>query len=169
MKYHYFLIGLFMLASIAGTSQPDVYYASRTKKDSHHEGSKNSLKQSLHDLERSFGVSIAYKDEWVEGQKAQRDTSNFKSVEDALNELFKGTALFYEKAGERFYVIYQRPGNPKLHSESRATVKLLPPLVASASNIPEISTRKVETYTRAQEFLVRGTVTDESNSTFPGV
>ena len=169
MKYHYFLIGLFMLASIAGTSQPDVYYASRTKKDSHHEGSKNSLKQSLHDLERSFGVSIAYKDEWVEGQKAQRDISNFKSVEDALNELFKGTPLFYEKAGERFYVIYQRPGNPKLHSESRATVKLLPPLYASASNIPEISTRKVETYTRAQEFLVRGTVTDETNSTFPGV
>src|SRR5690606_5781608 len=169
MKYNYFLIGLFMLASIAATSQPDVYYASRTKKDSHHEGSKNSLKQSLHELERSFGVSIAYKDEWVEGQKAPRDISSFKSVEDALNELFKGTSLFYEKAGERFYVIYQRPGNPKQHSESRAAVKLLPPLYASASNIPEITARKVETYEVANEFIVTGTVRDENNTTFPVV
>lgn len=169
MKYHYFLIGLFMLSSVAATSQPDVYYASRTKKDLYNEGSKNSLKQSLRDLERSFGVSIAYKDEWVEGQKAHRDISNFKSVEEALNELFKGTSLFYEKAGERFYVIYQRPGNPKLHNESRATVKLLPPLYASASNVPELSIHKVETSVRINEFIVRGTVRDENNTTFPGV
>src|SRR5690606_39137096 len=145
------------------------YYASRTKKDSHHEGSKNSLKQSLHELERSFGVSLDHKDEWAEGQKASRDISSFKSVEDELNELFKGTTLFYEKAGERFYVIYQRTNNVKQQASPRATVKSLPPLYASNSNVPEITVTKTEPFSPVNEFVVRGTVRDENNVTFPGV
>lgn len=168
MKYYYFLIGL-LIANFAAISQPDIYYASRTKADLHADGSKNSLKQSLHELERSFGVSIAYKDEWVEGQKASRDISSFKSVEDALNELFKGTTLFYEKAGERFYVIYQRTNNVKQQASPRAMVKLLPPLYASNSNVPEITVTKTETFSPVNEFVVRGTVRDENNVTFPGV
>src|SRR5690606_35395905 len=98
-----------------------------------------------------------------------RDVSSFKSVEDALNELFRGTSLFYEKASERFYVIYKRPVNTARPDGSRAMVKLLPPLFASSSDIPEITAQKMETITEVNEFMVRGTVRDENNTTFPGV
>jgi len=157
------------MASLTAHAQSDVYYASRTYVGSYTDGNKSPLKQRLHELERSFGVSIAYKDEWVEGQTAHRDISNFKTVEDALSELFRGTRLYFEKAGERFYVIYQRSVTAPVPQAQQSAARTLPPLYTASASAPEISVPEIISYARRNEFVVSGTVYDENNSTFPGV
>jgi TonB-linked SusC/RagA family outer membrane protein len=170
MKYYYLLISLFVLVHFRALPQSDVYYASRTNAGLYPEGSKQSLKQSLRDLERSFGVSIAYKDEWVEGQKVRGDMADFETVEDALNELFKGTGLFYEKAGERFYVIYERGNNLVRTGANQSITRLLPPLLATGAGAGLINLPKaIHSYIAASQFVVSGIVRDENNSPFPGV
>ena len=170
MKYYYLLISLFVLVHFQAMPQSDVYYASRTNAGLYPEGSKQSLKQSLRDLERSFGVSIAYKDEWVEGQKVRGDMADFETVEDALNELFKGTGLFFEKAGERFYVIYERGNNLVRTGANQSITRLLPPLLATGSGAGLINLPKaIHSYITASQFVVSGIVRDENNSPFPGV
>ncbi len=169
MRYSYLLVAWFVLASFTARSQAEVYYASRTNMGSYTDGHKNPLKQSLHELERSFGVSIAYKDEWVEGQTAHRDISNFKTVEDALSELFRGTRLYFEKAGERFYVIYQRNATTPAKPAQQSATRILPPLYTASTSAPVISAPEVTTYMHKDEFVVSGTVRDENNGTFPGV
>lgn len=170
MKYYYLLISLFVLVHFRALPQSDVYYASRTNAGLYPEGSKQSLKQSLRDLERSFGVSIAYKDEWVEGQKVRGDMADFETVEDALNELFKGTGLFFEKAGERFYVIYERGNNLVRTGANQSITRLLPPLLATGAGAGLINLPKaIHSYIAASQFVVSGIVRDENNSPFPGV
>lgn len=169
MRYSYLLVAWFVMASLTAHAQSDVYYASRTYVGSYTDGNKSPLKQRLHELERSFGVSIAYKDEWVEGQTAHRDISNFKTVEDALSELFRGTRLYFEKAGERFYVIYQRSVTAPVPQAQQSAARTLPPLYTASASAPEISVPEIISYARRNEFVVSGTVYDENNSTFPGV
>lgn len=169
MRYSYLLVAWFVLASLTVRSQADVYYASRTYMGSYTDGNKNLLKNRLQELERSFGVSIAYKDEWVEGQTAHRDISNFKTVEDALSELFRGTRLYFEKAGDRFYVIYQRNATTPVQQVQQPKARVLPPLYSSNAHAPEITVPEFRSYARRAEFVVSGTVYDENNNTFPGV
>ena len=169
MRYSYLLVAWFVLASLTARSQADVYFASRTYMGSYTDGNKNLLKNRLQELERSFGVSIAYKDEWVEGQTAHRDISNFKTVEDALSELFRGTRLYFEKAGDRFYVIYQRNTTTPVQQVQQPKARVLPPLYSSNAHAPEITVPEFRSYARRAEFVVSGTVYDENNNTFPGV
>ena len=172
MKYNYLLISLFVLIHFQALSQSEVYYASRTNAGLYDAGNKHSLQQSLRDLERSFGVSIAYKDEWVEDRIVANDIADFKSVEEALNELLRSTDLFYEKAGDRFYVIYERKTEkPKLGGKKSVSL-LLPPLytpsaVQFASIKRELNLQQIAL--KPVEFIVTGVVRDENNSAFPGV
>lgn len=172
MKYNYLLISLFALICFQARSQSEVYYASRTNSGLYLEENKNSLKKSLHDLERSFGVSIAYKDEWVENRMVTAELSNFKSVEDALTGLLKSTDLYYEKAGDRFYVIYERDKSP-LKQGGQSSLSLLMPSLYASSAIANPSIAPVLTALQEQQQavapIVSGVVTDENNSSFPGV
>ncbi len=172
MKYNYLLISLSVLIHFQALSQSEVYYASRTNAGLYAEGNKHSLKQSLRNLERSFGVSIAYKDEWVEDRIIGVDIANFKSVEEALNEMLGSTDLYYEKAGDRFYVIYEYKAEaPKLGGKKSVSL-LLPPLytpsaVQFASVKRELSLQQIAP--KPVEFIVSGVVRDENSGTFPGV
>jgi TonB-linked SusC/RagA family outer membrane protein len=172
MKYYYLLISLFVLAHFQARSQTEVLYASRSTAGLYLAEDKNSLKQSLRDLERTFGVSIAYKDEWVEDQLTSDNIASFKSVEAALDELLKNTGLYYEKAGDRFYVIYERKKETPKTGGTRSVSTLLPPLYSPltlqyASIKPEIILQQLAV--SVAEFNVTGVVTDENNNPFPGV
>jgi hypothetical protein len=69
--------------------------ASQQEKDS------GPLKQALIEIERSFQVSIAYKDEWIENKFVYFSSAAFKVPEQALDNAFERYCLYYEKAGER--------------------------------------------------------------------
>lgn len=172
MKYYYLPISLFVLISFRASAQFEVYYASRTNAGVYFDGKKNSLNQSLHDLERSFGVSIAYKDEWVEDRVVPGDISDFKSIEDALKELLQGTGLYYEKAGDGFYVIYERVENLRNRESGGSMLAQLPPLVSPAELPVPVVGNDISlppALKVAPEFVVSGTVKDENNNAFPGV
>ena len=73
MKCQYALFSIFMLISYQALPQHEEVYAAASPRsvrlDSY------SLKQGLKDVEKSFNVSIAYRDEWVENQVIQSSQS----------------------------------------------------------------------------------------------
>src|SRR5690606_28948806 len=146
MRYRYLLVAWFVLARFTARSQAEVYYASRTNMGSYTDGHKNPLKQCLHELDRSFGVSIAYKDVWVVGQTAHRDISKCKTVEDARSGLFPGTRLYFEKDGEPFYDIYQRNATTPAKPAQQSPTRILPPFYTASTSGPVISPPEETTY-----------------------
>jgi TonB-linked SusC/RagA family outer membrane protein len=172
MKCQYLLISILMLISYEGLPQPEEVYAAAKSRAMRLESL--SLKEGLKEVEKAFNVSIAYRDEWVENQVIQASERSFKTAEEALDMMLKQTSLYYEKGGERFYVIYEK-------KKLRRTLKSEP--TASISTTPLLFDLPVQSY--SSEFLaerlatisnrsaavinVTGKVKDENGAEFPGV
>src|SRR5688572_5713419 len=173
MKKYYLLVGMLLFMYQQCWPQHAEVYAAVHKPIPVIEQEKDTgpLKQALIEIERSFEVSIAYKDEWIENKFVYFSPSAFKAPEQALDTLLKDTGLYYEKAGEKFYVIHKKvlrgAGVPQ----------------SSAVAIPSIYLSRTEDFTsplvmnftpqRTIELplavTVSGTISDESGTTFPGV
>ena len=173
MKKYYLLVGMLLFMYHQGWPQHAEVYAAVHKPvlASQQEMDSGPLKQALIEIERSFEVSIAYKDEWIENKFVYFSPSAFKAPEQALDTLLKDTGLYYEKAGEKFYVIHKKilrgSGVPQ----------------SSAVAIPSIYLSRTEDFTsplvmnftpqRTIELplavTITGTTTDESGGPFPGV
>src|SRR5690606_9028832 len=176
MKHNYvpLLVSVCMLVHIEAIPQSGEVYASKTRVHSDkttYTESRFSLKQSLNDIEKSFGVSIAYKDEWVENKNVSRKFPVSATVEEALTDVLKGTNLYFEKAGDRYYVIYQQ-SNRRGSKQSAVYPATLPPLYTSSSmQVSSVVPASVQ-LSRTQEvmvFGVSGVVRDENGESFPGV
>jgi TonB-linked SusC/RagA family outer membrane protein len=173
MKFIYMILGWTFLVLHPGVSNPlQVYAASKKLVLTPVSPDSNSLKEGLKDVEKAFGVSIAFKDEWVEGKKAQFTASAYSSAEEALNVLLKGTDLLFKKAGEQFYVIAPKKQRSDVNTE---TFFLTSPVLMSdlrAANNPDYSgymIEAVETTKVKTEINVSGTITDDSSNPIPGV
>jgi len=133
-----------------------------------------SLKQGLKDVEKSFNVSIAYRDEWVENEVIQSAPTSFKSAEEALDIMLSQTSLYYEKGGERFYVIYEKKHvKPSLPMEESALVSTMPLLLSfpSRSYTSNFLAERLATISQKndQAIAISGQVKDENGADFPGV
>jgi TonB-linked SusC/RagA family outer membrane protein len=173
MKKYYLLVGVLLFMYHQSWPQHTEVYASVHKPilASQQEKDSGPLKQALIEIERSFQVSIAYKDEWIENKVVYFSPVAFKAPEQALDTLLKDTGLYYEKAGEKFYVIHKKilraSGVPQ----------------SSAVAIPAVYLSRTEDFTsslgmnftpqRTIELklavTVTGTIRDESGGAFPGV
>ena len=130
-----------------------------------------SLKDGLSELERKYSVSIAYKDELVEGKSVGELRDSHRSLDDALKSLLRETGLNYEKVSERFYVIFPK-GKQKSKEQDQLT--------ASASslyafNAPALQFKPGTISLPSQNQdgraarQVAGKVVDENGNGFPGV
>src|SRR5690606_7977110 len=126
MKYKYALTVALSVMYYHAIPQPrDVYAAA-----SHRNLSAESptLRERSQQIERSFKVSIAYRDEWVDTRVSLSSDNTFRSAEEALDMLLKPTPLYYEKAGDRFYVLHKKKkAKPSSHAggTSVSTMPLL--------------------------------------------
>ena len=171
MKCQYVLIGIFLLISTQALPQLDEVYAAASPRSVRLES--YSLKQGLKEVEKSFNVSIAYKDEWVENKVIQPAKTNFKTPEEALDMMLRHTSLYYEKGGDRFYVIYERKkSSPSPSLEPTASISTSPLLFSfpSASTSDYLADR-LATLRQKNEvaITVSGKVRDENGADFPGV
>lgn len=173
MRNHYSLIGLLLLVCHQGMPQQGEVYASTFQK--HRQTppyvESYSLKQGLRRLEKMFEVSIAYKDEWVKNKIVQA-SSEFTSVEKALDTFLENTDLYYEKAGERFYVIHQRKASSASEGGQKDLLVPLPALTNSLEQLPAdfasmVQSSSVEVI--VSDVTINGKVTDEAGESFPGV
>jgi TonB-linked SusC/RagA family outer membrane protein len=171
MKCHYTLIGILLLISFQALPQHEQVYAAASPRsvrlDSY------SLKQGLKELEKSFEVSIAYKDEWVENKVIQTTKTTFKTVEEALDLMLRQTSLYYEKGGERFYVIYEKKAVKKsaVTMEPAASISTTPLVynVATAPPADYLADRLSTLAQSAVAITITGKVRDENGNDFPGV
>lgn len=175
MRSIFTLVGL-LLVFCQGISQSSEVYATAHKLQPPRTLlllKSGTLKERLKEVEKFFGVSIAYKDEWVEGKIVEIVMSGFTTAEQALDDLLEDTGLYYRKAGDHFYVIAPvKPESGQRRSQSASTG--LAPLIASSSLTGEL---RLSTYfpspfslTEARTAInITGRVTDESNQAFPGV
>jgi TonB-linked SusC/RagA family outer membrane protein len=171
MKCQYALIGIFLLISTQALPQPQEVYAAASPRPIHLES--YSLKQGLKEVEKSFNISIAYKDEWVENQVIQPSKTTFKTPEEALDMMLRKTSLYYEKGGDRFYVIYEKKRAKNAAApEQSASISTTPLLF----NFPAASTSdylsdRLATLQQKNDvaITVTGKVTDENGADFPGV
>lgn len=175
MRFIFTLFGLMLLVAYQGMSQPsEVYATAHTLRQSRPvPGSSVSLKEGLKQVEKIFEVSIAYKDEWVEGKSGAASASVFTTVEQALDVLLKDTGLFYKKAGDHFYVIDEVKVERDTHGSQSASASLMP-LTASSHMMGALKLSGTFnsplslTETQA-EVTITGRVTDENGQDFPGV
>jgi TonB-linked SusC/RagA family outer membrane protein len=172
MKCQYALFSILMLMSYQALPQHEEVYAAATRGsirlDSY------SLKQGLKDVEKSFNVSIAYRDEWVENKVIQSRPTSFKSAEEALDIMLRQTSLYYEKGGERFYVIYEKKRvKPSLPLEESASISTTPLLISfpSHSYNSNFLVERLATISQKNDLAitVTGQVKDENGADFPGV
>ena len=178
MRKFYLLIGMFCLMYHQALPQFDEVYAS-THKHSPSDALRlesYSLKNGLGLLEEKFKVSIAYKDEWVENKTVQKPTTNFSTVEEALDELLAETDLNYKKAGSAFYVISLKSVRHTEEEVQTASLSKLPELsgiffLTTPSFVFEDNLLSSLKLSEAVELaiMVSGKVTDENGSGFPGV
>lgn len=173
MKKYYLVFGMLLLMQFRGITQPSEVYAAVYKPALALKQNKESspLKQALTEVERFFQISIAYKDEWIENKQVDFSSLNYKLPEQALDSLLRDTGLYYEKAGDRFYVIYKKQsrvtGSPQSSSSS------IPSLMMSATQ--EFSSPLARRFVSEAivdmpvAVTVTGTIKDESGQTFPGV
>ncbi len=173
MKKYYLLIGMLLFMYHQARPQHADLYAAVHKPAPVGQQEKDSgpLKQALVEIERSFQVSIAYKDEWIENKHVQFSSSAFRAPEQALDSILKDTGLYYEKAGDKFYVIYKRnirnTGAPQSSAVAMPSVYLsrmdnfTSPLIVNFS-----PTRTIEL---PMLVSISGTITDENGNGFPGV
>lgn len=173
MKKYYLLFGMVLLMHHQGMPQQTEVYAVVHKPIPVQQQNKesNPLKQALTEVERFFQISIAYKDEWIENKQVDFSFASFKAPEQALDSLLKDTGLYYEKAGDRFYVIYKKQlrtsGGPQSASVSLPTIMVNP--------TADFTTPLVRNFVQdviveiPMAVIISGTVTDEGGQTFPGV
>jgi hypothetical protein len=173
MKKYYLLFGMLLLMHSQVISQQTEVYAALHKPMQVMPQEKDSspLKQVLTEVERSFQVSIAYKDEWIENKQVYFSSSAFKAPEQALDSLLKDTGLYYEKAGEKFYVIYKK--NIKTAGVPQSSAVVMPSLFLAATE--DLATPFAVKFTQLPTVelplavTVSGTVKDENGGGFPGV
>jgi TonB-linked SusC/RagA family outer membrane protein len=162
---------MFMLISTQALPQLEEMYAAASPRSVRLES--YSLKQGLKEVEKSFNVSIAYKDEWVENKVIQPAKATFKTPEEALDMMLRQTSLYYEKGGDRFYVIYEKkktPRNPS--SEPSASISTTPLLFSfpSVSTSDYLSDRLISLRQKNDAAItISGKVRDENGADFPGV
>ena len=172
MKKYYLLFGMLLLMCHQGMpQQTEVYAAVQKPIPTQQNRESNPLKQALTELERSFQISIAYKDEWIENKQVYFSSAAFKAPEQALDSLLKDTGLYYEKAGDRFYVIYKKKlrasGGPQSASLSLAPVMLN---TTADFAVPLVKNFVPEAIVQiSMATTVSGTIKDESGQPFPGV
>lgn len=167
--YYPLLIGLLLLGHEA-RPQTEVYASSQVRSVRFLETEPTtSLKESLRKLESNYKVSIAYRDEWVENRFVSEPKTSFRSVEEALSFVLSDTNLAFEKAGDRYYVLFRKRTEGShtasasvstipLLNLSRPTLSYTPVLVQSAQGVHE------------EDLIgVTGKVTDETGAAFPGV
>ena len=164
MKCQYVLIGIFLLISNQALPQHEVYAAASPRSvrlESY------SLKQGLKEVEKAFNVSIAYKDEWVENKTIQHTKASFKSAEEALDMMLRQTTLYFEKGGDRFYVIYEKKKASKGTrvdgpTASISTTSLL--FSSPAFSSPEFLADRLATLQHKEDaaITISGKVKDES-------
>jgi TonB-linked SusC/RagA family outer membrane protein len=171
MKCQYALIGIILLISFQARSQHDEVYAAATPRAIRLE--TYSLKQGLKEVEKSFNVSIAYKDEWIENKLIRPSKVSFKSAEEALDMMLAQTTLYYEKGGERFYVIYEKKTVKKLAPLQQSASISTTPLVLSFPTVSnsDFLAERLATLQRKIEvaITITGKVKDENGADFPGV
>ncbi len=171
MKCQYVLIGMFLLISTQALPQHDELYAAASPRSVRLES--YSLKQGLKEVEKSFNVSIAYKDEWVENKIIQPTKSTFKTPEEALDMMLRQTSLYYEKGGDRFYVIYERKKAAKPAAmEESASISTTPLLFTfPAASASDYLTDRLASLREKRDaaITVSGKVRDENGADFPGV
>lgn len=173
MKKDYLLVGLLLLTCPLAMCQGTEVYAALSKPTTQRPQQNkeaNPLKQALTEIERSFQISIAYKDEWVDNKQVAFAAGAFKGPEQALDSLLKDTGLYYEKAGERFYVIYKK----QLRSlgAPQSSVALMPSMwlhTAEDFAVPASNTFIGSLPELPPAITVTGTIKDENGETFPGV
>jgi TonB-linked SusC/RagA family outer membrane protein len=169
----YTVVGLFVLGSFNVAQTSEVYASSHALRPSKTiYPDSNSLKDGLKEVEQFFGVSIAYKDEWVEGKTVALTVSSYTNAEDALSVLLENTGLHYKKAGELFYVIAlnddeQRSSNPT------ASIDMTPLLQGVDARAPFALPQHYQSPLLLSDaplpLNITGTVTDEGGQAFPGV
>ena len=171
MKCQYVLVGMLMLISTQALPQLEEVYAAASPRSVRLES--YSLKQGLKEVEKSFNVSIAYKDEWVENKVIQPAKASFKTPEEALDMMLRQTSLYYEKGGDRFYVIYEKKKTPRAPSlEPSASISTSPLLFSfpSVSTSDYLSDRLVSLRQKNDPAMtITGKVRDENGADFPGV
>jgi len=131
-----------------------------------------TLKDGFTNLEQLFDVSIAYKDDLVQSKKVNTSKKNFKTVEEGLTELLKNSNLSFEKAAEKFYIIFEKKSvrNQGYSAElifsasynSNSSGYLMPVTLKGIDQRVNVNTPK-------RAFEVRGKVQDEEGNGFPGV
>ena len=161
-----------MLVSFQALPQYQEVYAAATPRPMRLES--YSLKQGLKEVEKAFSVSIAYRDEWVENQVVQASKINFNTAEEALDMMLRQTSLYYEKGGEKFYVIYERKKvNRAMQSEPTASISTTPLLfnAPAQSYNSDFLAERLATISHKQEMVIgiTGKVKDENGGDFPGV
>ena len=173
MKKYYLLFGMLLFMHQQCWPQHAEVYAAVHKPVYGIQQEKDSgpLKQALVEIERSFQVSIAYKDEWIENKVVYFSSSAFKAPEQALDTLLKDTGLYYEKAGDRFYVIHKKilrgSGVPQSSAVAMPSIYL--------SRMDDFTSPLTMNFTPqvaivpALAVTVTGTILDESGGAFPGV
>ena len=131
----------------------------------------NPLKQALSEVEQHFQISIAYKDEWIENKRVYFSASSYKAPEQALDSLLKETGLSYEKAGDRFYVIFKKQsrvaGSPQSASISMPAITLSGSASFSAPLFANLTTEVIPVIPLV--VTITGTIKDENGQPFPGV
>ncbi len=171
MKCQYALIGIFLLISYQALPQHEAVYAAASPRSVRLES--YSLKQGLKEVEKTFNVSIAYKDEWVENKVIQTSKTSFKTAEEALDMMLGQTSLYYEKGGDRFYVIYERKTVKKsVASPDQSTSISTTPLLHNFPTFPSaeyISDRFSALQEDEAAITISGRVRDENGNDFPGV
>ncbi|HMG91499.1 MAG TPA: carboxypeptidase-like regulatory domain-containing protein, partial [Chryseolinea sp.] len=174
MKKYYLLVGMLLFMYQQCWPQHAEVYAAVLKPVQARPQEKDSgpLKAALTEIERSFQVSIAYKDEWIENKFVYFSSSAFKAPEQALDTLLKDTGLYYEKAGDKFYVIHKKilRGSGVPQSSAAATTPAF-----SLSRMEDFTSPLVMSFTPQRTIelplavTVTGTIRDESGGAFPGV
>src|SRR5688500_17787592 len=172
MKCQYLLIGIFLLISYQALPQHQEVYASASPRTVRLES--YSLKQGLKEVEKSFNVSIAYKDEWVENKVIQPTKTSFNTVEEALDMMLRQTTLYYEKGGDRFYVIYEKAKAKKATAAAEESASIsTTPLLFSYPSFPatDYLGDRLATLRQKNQFAitVTGKIRDENGADFPGV
>jgi TonB-linked SusC/RagA family outer membrane protein len=175
MRFTFTLIGLVLLVSYQSTSQPaEVYANAYTLRHARPVMlGPSSLKDGLKQVEQTFNVSIAYKDEWVEGKNAEESVTVFSTAEQALDNLLEDTGLYYKKAGDHFYVIAQGKKEQSSRGAQSASAGVTS-LVASSHLMGSLAlsnslSSPLLLVDRYADITITGRVTDENNQGFPGV
>jgi len=131
-----------------------------------------ALKEVLGELENYFKVSIAYKDDLVQSKKIKSSSKlSFASVEEGLKSILRDTGLSYERAGEKFYIIFEKKDRGKAVA---STIQFIPTSNPASSQAGAYALQNTvgslrENSFKARKMQVTGKVEDESGAGFPGV